>query len=117
MKNSISRLCRFAVLIVISLILPTGAWGKSFTPDIRPGEGVTDQRVLSDYFPPLAGTNLDTDVFILDSGKPGVTALLLGGTHGNELAGTVSALVMVKTLSSRRASWLSSPMPTAAPFR
>jgi hypothetical protein len=96
MKNSTARWRRFAGLAVICLLLPAVALSKSFTPDIRPGKGVTDLRKLSDYFPPLAGTNLDADVFILDSGKPGATALLLGGTHGNELAGTVSGLVVVE---------------------
>jgi hypothetical protein len=57
---------------------------------------VTAQRKMSDYFAPLAGTNLDAAVFILDSGRPGATALLFGGTHGNELAGTVAALVLVE---------------------
>ena len=96
MKNRIARLCRFTGLVAICFLLPAVAWSKSISPDIRPGEGVTDQRKLSDYFPPLKGTNLDTDVFILDSGKPGAAALLLGGTHGNELAGTASAMVMVE---------------------
>ena len=71
---------------------------KSFTPDVRPGEGVTEQKKLSDYFPPLAGTNLDGDVFILDSGKPGAVGLMIGGTHGNELAGTAAALVALENV-------------------
>ncbi|MEE4217047.1 MAG: gamma-glutamyltransferase [Xanthomonadales bacterium] len=75
--------------------------GGGFTPDIRPGEGVTEQKKLSDYFPPLAGTNLDSDVFILDSGKAGATGLMVGGTHGNELAGTVSALVALENVVVR----------------
>ena len=96
MSNISTRLCRFAVLAAFFLMLPAGACSKSLIPDIRPGEGVTDQRKLSDYFSALKDTNLDTDVFILDSGIPGATALLLGGTRGNELAGIVSAIVMVE---------------------
>ncbi len=87
---------KFIILATICLMMPVTGWSKSISLDIRPGEGVTDHRMLSDYFAPLKGTNLDTDVFVLDSGKPGVTALLLGGTHGNELAGSVSGLVMVE---------------------
>jgi len=75
---------------------PASASSADFAADIRPGKGVTEQRKLSGYFPPLEDTNLDADVFILDSGKPGATALLLGGTHGNELAGSVAALLMVE---------------------
>lgn len=96
MKNSISLRRGFTVLAMVCLMMPLGASSKEFKFDVRPGDGVTRQAKLSDYFPPLAGSNLDADVYILDSGKPGATALLLGGTHGNELAGTVSALVMVE---------------------
>ena len=96
MRFNIARASGFTGLAAVLLLLTAAAWGKNFTPDIRPGEGVTEQRKLSDYFAPLKGTNLDTDVFILDSGEPGATGLLLGGTHGNELAGSVSALVMVE---------------------
>ena len=83
-------------LPVFMLFLGGSAWAADFTPDIRPGDGVTARKKLSDYFPPLQGSNLDTDVFILDSGKPGAAGLLIGGTHGNELAGQVAALVAVE---------------------
>ncbi len=96
MKNRIAQIYKLTGLLAICFLLPAVALSKNINPDIRPGEGVTDQRKLSDYFAPLKDTNLDTDVFILDSGKPGTTALLLGGTHGNELAGVVSGMVMVE---------------------
>jgi len=87
------------VVAVACLVLPASAVSKSISLDIRPGDGVTQQRKLSDWFPPLKDTNLDTDVFILDSGKPGATALLIGGTHGNEIAGSVAALVVLENAS------------------
>jgi hypothetical protein len=90
------RIWSFMVLASLCLLLPASAWCKSISLDIRPGAGVTDQRKLSDYFPALKDTNLDTDVFFLDSGKPGATALMIGGTHGNELAGSVAALVALE---------------------
>ena len=97
MKPLYLRLSKFFVLAVLCLLLPVSAWSNGFTPDIRPGKGVTKQGKMSDYFAPLKDTNLDTDVFFLDSGKPGATALLIGGTHGNELAGQVAALVVVES--------------------
>jgi len=87
---------KLMILASLCLLLPASAWCKSISLDIRPGAGVTDQRKLSDYFPPLKDTNLDTDVFFLDSGEPGATALMIGGTHGNELAGSVAALVALE---------------------
>ena len=90
------RMWRYLVLAVACLLLPVSAWCKDIKLDVRPGAGVTQQARLSDYFSPLADTNLDTDVYILDSGKPGATALLIGGTHGNEMAGSVAALVALE---------------------
>lgn len=85
-----------ACLLTVLLWMPGNTRAADFSPDIRPGEGVTQQKMLSDYYPALAGSKLDTGVFILDSGKPGASALLIGGTHGNELAGQVAALVVIE---------------------
>jgi hypothetical protein len=76
--------------------LPGEAEAGFFYPDIRPGYGVTSQAWLSKYFPPLKGTNLDTPVFYLDSGKPGATALLIAGSHGREIGGFTAALVLLE---------------------
>jgi len=96
MKQTQPHVCKFVTLVVVCLLLPASSWCKSITLDIRPGAGVTGQGKLSDYFSPLKGSNLDADVFVLDSGKPGATGLMIGGTHGNELAGSVAALVVVE---------------------
>ncbi len=64
--------------------------------DIRPGPGVTAVKTLSAYLPKLAGTAGDTDVYLLDSGKPGGTAFVAGGTHGSEIAGIMAATVIVE---------------------
>lgn len=63
---------------------------------IRRGPGVTEVRKLSAWFPGIRGTSGDTDVYVLDSGKPGATGLILGGTHGNEPAGYMTAIVIVE---------------------
>jgi gamma-glutamyltranspeptidase/glutathione hydrolase len=76
-----------------------GPQDRGAAPVIRTGPGVTARRKLSAYFPPLEGTWLDADVFMLDSGQPGATALVLGGTHGNELAGSTAALLLVENSS------------------
>jgi len=66
-------------------------------PDaIRKGPGVTKIARLSDYFAGLKGSRGDTDVYVLDSGKPGGSALVLGGTHGNEPAGYMAAILFVE---------------------
>lgn len=66
-------------------------------PDmIRKGPGVTKVSRLSDWFPGIKGTAGDTEVYVLDSGKPGGSALILGGTHDNEPAGYMAAILFVE---------------------
>lgn len=64
--------------------------------DVRPGYGVTRIGWLSDYHSPLRGTPMDTPVYYLESGKPGPTAVILGGTHANEIAGVMAATLIVE---------------------
>jgi hypothetical protein len=98
MKGSTTILSKTLVFLAVCLLLPPPAWCKAIDLDIRPGAGVTEQRQLSDWFAALKDTNLDTDVYILDSGKPGATGLMIGGTHGNEIAGSVAALVTLENV-------------------
>ncbi len=66
-------------------------------PDvIKQGEGVTEVRKLSDYFPALKGTRGDTDIYVLKGEEPGGKVLVLGGTHANEPSGYLSAVVLVE---------------------
>lgn len=64
--------------------------------DVRPGRGVTRVAWLSEWFTPLAGTPADTRVFIADSGTPGATVFIAGGTHANEIAGILSAVALIE---------------------
>jgi predicted deacylase len=70
--------------------------GDPLVHDVRPGPGVSASRMLSDYLPGLARTPGDTKVYVLVGKDPGGTAVVLGGTHGNEIAGIMSATVLVE---------------------
>jgi hypothetical protein len=70
--------------------------GPPATHDIRPGPGVTATRMLSEWAPALAGTPGDTKVYVLEGPEPGATVFVAGGTHGNEIAGIMAAIVLVE---------------------
>ena len=88
------------ILLALSLLVVVAV-----TPDfrrmhveepIRKGPGVTTVKQLSDYFAKIKGTSGDTEVYVLDSGKPGGTVLVLGGTHPNEPSSFLSALLLIE---------------------
>lgn len=64
--------------------------------DIRPGAGVTGIRLLSDYLPSLKNTPGDSAVYFLEGKEKGGTIFVAGGTHGNEIAGIVAAVILVE---------------------
>ncbi len=65
------------------------------------GPGVTAVRKLSDYSPGVKGTVNDCNVYILDSGNPGATALIIGGSHPEEPAANLSTLLFVENAVPR----------------
>ena len=78
--------------------------GKSYLEMRSPAAGVDRvvphagfvKKQLSDYFEGIRGTPADTDVYILEGAEPGGTLLILGGTHANEPAGFIAAVVMLE---------------------
>lgn len=66
-------------------------------PDaLRPGPGVTRTARLSSWLPALAGTAGDTPVYVLGGAVAGATVLVLGGTHADEPAGYLAAVVLIE---------------------
>lgn len=89
-----SVLCLMVIALVVVLTLE---FSKARVGElIYPGRGVTEKKMLSFWFPALEGTNGDTEVYILDSGVPGASMLVLGGTHPNEPSGVVSAVALIE---------------------
>jgi len=69
------------------------------TPEtVHPSAALTRTGMLSDYFDGIRGTAGDTRVYFFESGVPGATVLLLGGTHPNEPASSVAATLIVENL-------------------
>ncbi len=66
-------------------------------PDpLFPGPGVARTLPLSRWLPALADTAGETTVYVLEGRAPGATALVLGGTHADEPAGYLAAVVLVE---------------------
>ncbi|MGL4629469.1 MAG: succinylglutamate desuccinylase, partial [Cetobacterium sp.] len=89
-----------AILLACSLLIAFIA-GKEFKKMREPepivkGEGVTEVKMLSEYFPDIKGTNMDTEIYVLKGKEEGGSTLILGGTHGNEPSGLLSAVLFIE---------------------
>lgn len=79
-------------------VLPIRTGIPSIAPlvhDVRPAAGVV-VKALSDYLPGLSRTPGDTAVYVIEGREPGGTAFLTGGTHANEIAGSMTAVLLVE---------------------
>ena len=90
-----------AIIILVATIIFT-AWSATLirsSYEVEPivqGPSVTQVQKLSRYFSGIEGTVGDTDVYILDSGNPGGTALILGGIHATEVAGMLTSVLFIE---------------------
>jgi len=86
------------------------------TDVIVPGPGVRAVAALSTYHRALAGTPGDTVVYDLRSGRPGGTVLVLGGTHADEPAGYLAAVVLVEQAIAEAGRVIVIPRANASGF-
>lgn len=89
-----------AIFLSLSLLCDV-VTGKSFLAmhkeePIVDGPGISETRMLSDYFPGLKDTNGDTKIYVFKGEKPGGSMLVLGGTHPNEPSGLMSAVTLIE---------------------
>lgn len=88
-------------LFLLALALAVMGWtGHSFlamheADVVVPAPGFVEHR-LSEWFDGIAGTPADTAVYIQDSGLPGGTVFVMGGTHPNEPAASMAAVLLLE---------------------
>jgi predicted deacylase len=98
-ENSIKTVKIIALcLTVIVMVLAGRAFyeHRYFKGAVVLSPGVTDVKKLGDYFTPLKGTTNDCNIYILDSGQPGGTAMVIGGTHPEEPGANLAAQLLVE---------------------
>ncbi|MDR2179064.1 MAG: succinylglutamate desuccinylase [Synergistaceae bacterium] len=69
---------------------------RNYRETVILGPSVSEVRKLSQYEPSLSGTPNDVNIYIMDSGKPGGTVMVLGGTHPEEPVGPIAAHILVE---------------------
>lgn len=73
-------------------------------------------EMLSSYLPDLKGTGMDTEVYVQEGPEEGGTVFVLGGTHPNEPAGYLAAVLLVENAKVRRGRLMVVPFGNASGF-
>ncbi|MCR4403472.1 MAG: succinylglutamate desuccinylase/aspartoacylase family protein [Firmicutes bacterium] len=71
---------------------------RSYKETVVVSDAFTRRFMLSDYLSSLKGTWGDTPVYVFDSGVPGGSMLVLGGTHPYEPASTLATYIMMENI-------------------
>jgi len=101
MKNHVSKII-IGVFILLVAFIAGRDFRRMHTPElIVRGPGVTEIRMLSEWFPGLAGTRGDTEVYIMRGNQPGGSMLVLGGVHPNEPASIMTAALLIENAQVR----------------
>ncbi|MCR4403464.1 MAG: succinylglutamate desuccinylase/aspartoacylase family protein [Firmicutes bacterium] len=91
---------RLAIVVVWLAVVVPGALQlyehRHFREPVVLGPGVTEVKKLGDYSPAVRGTVNDCNVYVLDSGVPGGTMLVLGSSHPEEPGAVLSAILIVE---------------------
>jgi hypothetical protein len=83
---------------------------------IMPSAGLSEKKQLSDYLPSLRGGRGDTSVYVYRGEQKGGTLLVLGGTHADEPAGWVTAVVLAENIRVRRGAVIIVPRANHSAF-
>jgi len=93
-------------LIILAIVLVLAFLGgrefyeiRHFKQSIVVSDAFTERFMLSDYSDTIKNTWADTPVYLYDSGKPGGSMLLLGGTHPYEPATMLAAYIAAENIS------------------
>lgn len=112
---------RSALILSIATVVVTIAagwvfWSMHEAEPIVAGPGVTAQKMLSEFEPSLAGSAGDTPVFELAGTAPGGTIMVLGGTHPQEIAGMMAAVLVIENVRVKRGKIVVVPQSNRSGF-
>jgi hypothetical protein len=96
-RTHLARTCVVLAGVAATVAVVTPGFRAMHRVDrIVPGPGVTRVHSLATYLPSLQGSDGNTAVFELRGSGQGGTVLVLGGTHADEPAGYLAAVLLVE---------------------
>lgn len=102
------------MLILAGLAGASFCYSRCFKETARPSACLSGVGHLSDYNANLKGTAADSSIFFFDSGAGGDTVFIAGGTHPNESASILSAILIVENIRIQRGRVIVLPVANAS---
>lgn len=96
-KHTLTAALCLAVAVVVMFVSGSSFLKARDVPEPIAGPGVTEVKMLSDWFPKLKDTAGDTTVYVMKGAQEGGKMLILGGTHANEPSGYMAATTFIET--------------------
>lgn len=96
-KEHISATICLTVSVAIMVVTSMNFLAAREVPMPKNGPGVTEVKMLSDWYDGLKGSAGDTPVYVLEGEQEGGSMLFLGGTHANEPSSYLSAITYIET--------------------
>jgi len=96
-KNGKISACIFLVIMALLIAYLSSIFMAQWQEEaIYPSADVDEIKMLSEYYPDLKGTPMDTEVFIFRGEKPGAAMLVLGNTHPTEPSALLSTTLILE---------------------
>ena len=93
--NALTAIILLALAGLIAYITAQDFMSMWVDDALYPAQGFTEHK-LSEWEPAIANTPADTPVYIQEGQEPGGSLLILGGTHPNEPAGYIAAVMYLE---------------------
>lgn len=109
-----------AIILLLAALVIAAVTGRNFlsmrsADTVVPHEGF-EEHMLSEWFAPLEGTPADTPVYIQEGAEPGGTVFVMGGTHPNEPAAMLSAVLFLERAKVDKGRLIVVPFANAMAF-
>lgn len=108
-------------LLLAAVLLLDGLAGRDFlaqrqVEELRPSGGLSQIHQLSQWLPALEHSRGDAEIYRFVGREPGGRVLVLGGTHPNEPAGYLAAVLLIENLDVQQGEVWVLPRANASAF-
>jgi hypothetical protein len=104
------------ILVAFVAFISARQFMSMWQPDVVVPAPGFEKHMLSEWFDGIKDTPADTPVYIQEGEEPGGTVFIMGGTHANEPAGALSAVLFVERAQVKKGRLIVVPFANMMAF-